>query len=166
MLFNVSQLLREPVGSSRHPVLEPEAPVHRGTVEMIRVPSGVLVRCDADVLIDTTCSRCLAPIATPEHIRFEEIFAQQLDPVTGQRLAEPDDPEAFRIDLNHMIDITEAVRQYTEMATEMQPLCREDCPGICSECGQDLSLGICACDRAPLDSRWAALAGLKLGETG
>lgn len=164
MLFNVSQLLREPVGSTRHPALEPEPPVHRGTVTLIRVPTGVLVRCDADVLIDTTCSRCLAPIATPEHIHFEEIFVQQVDPVTGARMAEPDDPEAFRVDLNHMIDITEAVRQYTETVTEMQPLCREDCPGLCPDCGQDLSIAKCACERSPLDSRWAALAALKLAE--
>lgn len=161
MLFNVSQLLREPVGSTRHYRLEPEPPVHRGSARLTRVPSGVLVQADADVTVDTTCSRCLAPISTPEVIHFEEIYAQQVDPATGQRTTAPEDPESFLIDLNHTIDITEAVRQYTEMAAEMQPLCRPDCPGICPDCGQDLSLARCSCERTPVDFRWAALAALK-----
>ncbi|MCK9518094.1 MAG: DUF177 domain-containing protein [Dehalococcoidia bacterium] len=161
MEFNVSQLLREPVGSTRTAILDPEDPVHRGTVELVRVPNGVLVRFEADVFIDDSCSRCLAPFAYREHVEFEEIFQQQVDPVTGVRLPAPEDPEDFRISLENTIDTREAVRQYTEVAAEMQPLCRQDCPGICPECGQDLSMAACACDRTPIDTRWAALAALK-----
>jgi DUF177 domain-containing protein len=161
MLFNVSQLLREPVGAARHYELSPDPPVHRGTVELIRTPDGVLVRCQASVLLEDNCSRCLAPFGYPSNIQFDEVFAQQFDVLTGNRLPEADDPESFRIPANHTIDITEAVRQYSEMAAAMQPLCRADCPGICPECGQDLSVATCRCDRAPIDSRWMALAALK-----
>lgn len=161
MLFNVSQLLREPVGSTRSYTLDPEEPVHRGSARLTRVPNGVLVEVDADVTVDTACSRCLAPISTPEHIHFEEIYAQQVDPATGQRAPAPEDAESFLIDLNHTIDMTEAVRQYTELAAEMQPLCRPECPGICPECGQDLSLAHCSCEGTPVDHRWAALAELR-----
>lgn len=160
MLFNVSQLIREPVGSKRTYTLEPEEPLHSGQVELIRVPAGVLVRFEGEVFIDAACSRCLTPFGYPEQVSFEEIFAQQIDPVTGTRI-EVEDADAFRIGLDHTIDITEAVRQYTEMAAEMQPLCRPDCPGFCPECGQDLSIARCNCDRTPIDSRWAALAALK-----
>jgi uncharacterized protein len=161
MLFNVAQLLRETTGASRHYELERVPPVHRGTVELIRTPGGVLVRCEADVLIDAECSRCLAPFAYPEHIEFEEVYVQQFDVATGTKLPPPDEADAFTISSNHTIDISEAVRQYNETAAEMQPLCRPDCPGICAECGQDLSIAACRCDRAPIDSRWAALAALK-----
>jgi uncharacterized protein len=161
MLFNVSQLLREPVGATREYTLEADPPIHQGTAELIRTPGGVLVRVEAEVIIEDVCSRCLVPFGYPAPIRFEEVFAQQVDVVSGVRLSEPDDPESFRIDLAHTIDITEAVRQYTEMAAVMQPLCRPDCPGICPECGQDLSVVRCGCDRSPIDSRWAALAALK-----
>lgn len=161
MLFNVSTLLREPVGSTRRYALEPEVPVHGGTVELLRVPAGVLVRTRAVVLLEAACSRCLSPFAYPAHISFEEIYYQQVDLHSGVRLAEPEDPEAFRIGLDNSIDISEAVRQYSEVAAAMQPLCRPDCPGICPVCGQDLSIGDCSCDRTPADPRWAALAALK-----
>jgi len=166
MLFNVSGLLRSPVGTVRQYTLDPEAPVHAGSVELIRTPDGVLVRCEADVLLDGDCARCLAPFGYREHISFEEIFVQQVDVLTGHRLPPPEDDGAFLISLNHEIDITEAVRQYSETAAAMQPLCRPDCPGICPECGQDLSMATCTCDRAPVDHRWAALAGLRQAANG
>ena len=166
MFFNVSGLLRENTGASRRFSLESDPPVHRGHVELIRMPKGVLVRCDADVVVDDRCSRCLVPFGYPEHISFEEIFVQQVDPSSGAHFPAPDEPDLFFIALDHTIDITEAVRQYTETAAAMQPLCRPDCPGICAECGQDLSMAMCDCPRRPVDSRWAALAALKLSANG
>lgn len=166
MLFNVASLVREPVGSTRRYDLEAEPPVHRGRVELIRLPSAVLVRCEADVVIDAVCSRCVADFGYPAHIRFEEIYAQQVDLVSGLRLPAPDDADTFVISLTNTIDITEAVRQYVETAASMQPLCRPDCPGICAECGQDLGLAGCHCSRRTTDSRWAALAALKLSANG
>ncbi len=169
MLFNVSLLLREPVGSTRRHTLDGDSagpPVQSGAVVLVRVPRGVLVECSADVLIEGHCSRCLATVVYPEHIVFEEIFAQQVDEQTGARLDETRDIETFTIATNHTIDITEAVRQYTEMAAAMQPLCRPDCPGICPDCGTDLTMGSCTCSRSPIDSRWGALAALKFSADG
>lgn len=159
MIFNVSQLLRQEVGASRRYVLEPDGPIRQGRVEMIRTPGGVLVRCDAEVGVDALCSRCLAPFGYEEELSFEEIYVQQIDPISGRKLeAEPD---AFVIDAANTIDIREAVRQYSDMAAEMQPLCRPDCPGICPVCGTDMSIAPCQCDRTPIDPRWQALVALK-----
>ena len=166
MLFNVATLLREQAGSSRHYTLEPFPPVHRGTVELIRTPDGVLVSVEADVLLEDTCSRCLSPFGYTADVSFDENFVQQVDVATSSHLPPSEDAEAFLIPLNHTIDITEAVRQYSEMAAAMQPLCRPDCPGICPECGQDLSIAACRCERGPVDSRWAALAALKRSTNG
>lgn len=161
MRFHAAQLLREPVGSTRSYDVEAEPPVHRGRARLIRTPDGVLVQAEVDVLLEASCSRCLAPFCYAAHVAFEEVYAQQIDLSTGTRLPEPEDPDTFRIGLDHVVDITEAVRQYSEVAAAMQPLCRPDCPGLCPNCGQDLSIAVCSCDRAPVDPRWAALAALK-----
>lgn len=166
MQFNASQLLREPVGATRRYHLEPEPPVHRGSVELMRTPAGVLVRCQADVVIDAACSRCLAPFGDPRHISFEEVYYQQVDVLTGAPVKTEAESDSFLIDKNHTIDITEGVRQYSEMAAAMQPLCRPDCPGICPVCGQDLSITTCRCDRTPVDPRWGALAELMRSRNG
>jgi uncharacterized protein len=167
MLFNVSVLLRSPVGDYRRYDLSGDSPVHHGKAVLTRTPNGVLVGVKATVVLDESCSRCLVPFGYPVQVEFEEVFVQQVDPVSGRRLPHEDEPvEAFVISPDHMIDITEAVRQYSLMAAAMQPLCHPDCPGLCVECGKDLNLGSCSCDRAPIDSRWAALAVLKQPSNG
>jgi uncharacterized protein len=161
MQFNVSQLLRERVGETREYELLAEFPFHRGTALLTRIPDGVLVQVEADVVLDAACSRCLAPFGYPAHIEFEESFVQVVDMLTGERHPLEAGDERFVIDEHHTIDISEAVRQYSEMAAAMQPLCRPDCPGICPECGRDLSIASCECDRTATDPRWAALAALR-----
>ncbi len=166
MLFNVAQLLRQAVGATRQYTLEPEAPVLHGQVELLRVPNGVLVRCNAEVTLEAQCSRCLAQFCYPTEIGFEEIYQQQVDLVAGHRVEVEDDDEAFLISLDNTIDISEGVRQYSEMAAEMRPLCKADCPGLCLVCGSDLNIALCQCDRTPADPRWAALFALQRSNNG
>lgn len=161
MRFNVATLLQEATGSSREYSLAGESPVHRGAVTLVRTPDGLLVRTGVEVTVDTVCSRCLAPFSYPVHLDFEEVFHQQIDLGSGRSSTPPQDPDAFLISTDHIIDITEAVRQYSETAAVLQPLCRADCPGLCSICGADFNLNSCECDRSPADPRWAALAALK-----
>ncbi|MCS7294345.1 MAG: DUF177 domain-containing protein [Chloroflexota bacterium] len=161
MIFKAAQLLRERPGATRSYDLEPEFPVHRGHVELLRVPKGVLVTADIDVILEAECSRCLVAFGYPARLHIEEVFYQQVDVDTGMRIESGAQPGDFLIGLDHTIDITEAVRQYSVMAAAMQPLCRPDCPGLCPECGQDLSMGDCGCDRTHLDPRWSVLAALK-----
>ena len=169
MLFNVATLLQSPVGEFRRYRIPDDVaadpPLHSGRVTLTRTPHGVLVQLRANAVIDATCSRCLVPMGYPVEIELEEVFRQQVDPVTGRRItaseAEEADEDSFLIGLDHVIDTTEAVRQYVLMAMAMQPLCRPDCPGICAQCGTDLNLTLCDCDRTPTDPRWSALAGLQ-----
>ena len=114
----------------------------------------------ARVELEAECSRCLAPFGYLADVAFEEVYAQQVEPATGRKLP-LEDPDSFLIGTDHTIDIREAVRQYGQMAAEMQPLCRPDCPGICPVCGTDLGIANCQCDRTPIDPRWQSLVALK-----
>lgn len=160
--FNVAQLLRDPVGSERRFVLEGAELAEPGSVALTRIPGGVLARAHLLLRATAECSRCLRAFDTTTRVEFEEVYYQRVDVVTGEPVARPDDPDAFLVSAVHTVDISEAVRQYTEMAAAMQPLCRPDCPGLCPVCGQDLQGGDCGCDREATDPRWAALAALKL----
>jgi uncharacterized protein len=48
-----------------------------------------------------------------------------------------------------------------QLNVPMKPVCREDCRGLCPQCGADLSQGDCSCGGQPPDPRWAALAALR-----
>lgn len=170
MLFNVSGMIQEGIGATRQydiegalkaPGGEPE-PVH-GHVKLLRTKSGVLVTAHLNLSEPEVCSRCLKPLMEEVSIDFEEEFQATLDVQTGKPLDERPDQDAFLIDSNHILDLTEAVRQYREASLEMQPLCRPDCKGLCPRCGRDLNEGECDCDSTVMDSRLAGLAALLEG---
>jgi uncharacterized protein len=70
-----------------------------------------------------------------------------------------EEPETSAI-ANYVLDVSELVRQQLAVNLPMAQLCREDCRGICPECGQNLNLGPCGCAKQPADARWSALASL------
>lgn len=167
MLFNVSGLIHEGIGATRQHQVDgtiftddrgPEQVA--GNVEFLRTRAGILVRAHLSLVEPETCSRCLKPLQETINIDFEEEFQTTVDLQSGDPLDEGADEDAFVIDENHLLDLTEAVRQYREASAEMQPLCRPDCKGLCPKCGQDLNLGQCSCNTGPVDDRWAALSGL------
>ena len=51
------------------------------------------------------------------------------------------------------LDLRPLVRDALLLELPLAPLCREDCRGLCAECGADLNLGPCQC-RPALDARW------------
>jgi uncharacterized protein len=169
MRFNVSGLLLEAIGATRKHAVDsvietPGQPPEsvRGEVEFLRTRAGILVRADLFLVEPETCSRCLKPLEERVDIKFEEEFQTIIDPRTGQPVPSDErDADAFLIDERHILDLSEAVRQYREVCLAMQPLCREDCRGLCPRCGADLNEGQCACEPGPIDSRWAGLAQLK-----
>lgn len=166
--YNIATLLREPVGSTREydieswVLIDEEAPRSQqvtGHTALLRTKQGVLVTAHLQGVERQPCSRCLRQIDVPVRMDIEEEFFASVDPETGARLPAPDNPEAFRIDTHHTMDLEEAVRQYWTAALPMQPLCRPDCRGLCPRCGQDLNEGACSCP-PETDERWSALRKL------
>jgi uncharacterized protein len=168
MLFNVSGIVQEGIGATRRYDVdgrvasegrEPE-PV-TGSVELLRTKAGVLVRAHLKLEGREVCSRCLKPLQEALALDFEEEFLQTVDVRGGLPEGELPDNDSFRIDDRHLLDITEAVRQYREASAAIAPVCREDCKGICPDCGVDLNTEDCRCNAGPIDNRWADLAGLR-----
>ncbi len=168
MLFNVSTLLREPVGSTRsyrvedEPARVPEEEyetIVSGAVEVLRSVRGVLVSARLAVRSRVECGRCLASFEQELPLEFEEEFVLEHDPESGAPL-EGIAPDDFRIVEGQHLDLSEAVRQYEQSALPLRPVCRPDCRGLCPACGQDLNQQACGCERDGADARWAGLATL------
>lgn len=60
-----------------------------------------------------------------------------------------------------VIDLEPLVREQFILAVPFAPLCKDDCLGLCPQCGVDRNVSSCACEK-PIDPRFAALQGLKL----
>jgi uncharacterized protein len=61
-----------------------------------------------------------------------------------------------------LLDIEPALRDAVVLALPLQPLCRDDCPGLCPQCGARLADDP-EHEHDETDARWAALRGLATG---
>ena len=85
--------------------------------------------------------------------------AEPADGGEGAEIAE-EDLDLFPYD-GDAIDLEPLFREQFVLAVPFAPLCREDCKGLCPQCGIDRNTGTCSCE-PPIDPRLAALKGLKL----
>ena len=168
MRFNVAQLMKDGVGSRRsYPLDEtlealPEtgASLVRGHITLTRTDVGIWLSGPIETNALVTCSRCLNPAERSIRFSIDEEYLPTVDINSGAAIKVPEVKDgAFTLDHNHILDLTEAVRQYAIINLPMKPLCRQDCAGLCSTCGANLNDGECACS-APVDSRWSPLLEL------
>lgn len=148
MIINVSQLLKERIGSTRSYKVDGEENFpYRGEVVLIRTDKGLLAKGSLSTVVGAVCSRCLCDFDQELSVCYSEEFLLQRE------------EGAFIIDEYRQIDLSEVTRQYTLLAEPMKPLCSEDCSGLCSRCGRNLNLGVCDCVK-DIDPRMAILASL------
>jgi len=130
-----------------------------GKVSLLRTDAGILVRGAVQTEVELACSRCLVGFVQQVIARIEEEFTASGQFATDRReTGEPADP-ALLIDELHTLDLGEVIRQQLLLALPSRPLCREDCAGLCPQCGQDINQGPCGCVKEP-DPRWDGLHDL------
>lgn len=131
-----------------------------GSLRLMRTSAGILVTGTLTHRVESTCSRCLETFVRSQTIELNDEFVPVMDVSTGAPLPEPDDPEAFRLTPEHLLDLNEAIRQYAILEEPLQFLCRDDCRGLCSDCGANLNLGLCGCQPAPSGAPSGTLGSL------
>lgn len=110
------------------------------------------------------CSRCLEEYVLPINREFSVTLSPQR---TMQREVElsADELSADFYREEH-IDLSALVHEETILALPSRPLCREDCRGLCSQCGTNLNLESCSCRPLWRDPRLAVLSTLRLPSQG
>ncbi len=127
---------------------------------------GVLVTGSATVGLDGECVRCLEPISDEVEVGFQELFVyhdQRSHRGGDETPADPEDDETSRLE-GDLLDLEPLLRDAVVLALPFQPLCEDDCPGLCTECGARLADDPGHAHEAAIDPRWAGLQQLQQGE--
>jgi uncharacterized protein len=125
-------------------------------VRLESVLEGVLASGSARARTTGECVRCLDPIVGDVEAEFRELFGYP-----DRVLDEEDTASELMVD-GDLIDLEQAVRDAVVLALPQAPLCRDDCPGLCSQCGTRLADDP-GHKHSTTDPRWADLAGLLAG---
>ncbi len=140
-----------------------------GTAELELTEAGENVYAQGSVTgaITVACSRCVSPVAVrfdePVRVTYVPAHAMPADDVapTDEELElAQDDLDVYPHD-GETVDLEPLVREQFVLAVPFAPLCREDCLGLCPQCGSDRNHTPCVCEK-PIDPRFVALQGLKL----
>ncbi|MBB4794041.1 uncharacterized protein BJY54_004653 [Streptomyces nodosus] len=138
------------------------APVELG-LRLESVMDGVLVTGTARASAEGECVRCLEPLEQELEADFQELFSYPDADDRGRASTEPDDDaedDEDRLFLEDgLFDLEPLLRDAVVLALPMQPVCQEDCLGLCSECGARLTDDPDHHHDA-VDIRWAALQGI------
>lgn len=115
--------------------------------------------------LELACSRCLEPYRMPIDREFDLRYLpagaaapDRNDDEDDEGDAVEDDDVAITFYRDEHIDLNELLREQFYLALPMKPLCREDCQGICPQCGTNRNTTSCDCRPHLEDPR---LAGLK-----
>jgi uncharacterized protein len=130
------------------------------------VLDGVLVTADVTAPLGGECARCLEPVHDTITVSFTELWSypEQADRYARTAGESLGDDEVYLLD-GDRLDLEQAVRDAIVLALPAQPLCRDDCAGLCVTCGGRLDDLEPNHSHAQADSRWAALVDLQDGLT-
>jgi len=109
------------------------------------------------------CSRCLEPLDYKIRSKVTSRYVSDQD---SGNLESDVELRASDIEVEYYpdgrIDLTQAVYDQMMLSLPLVRLCREDCRGICSQCGVNRNIKNCQCsDKGSIDPRLAVLKTLK-----
>ncbi len=160
----VSLTVPAPAGIGIMSIGVPEGSEIELDVRLESVIEGVLVSGTARVQLTGECSRCLDPISDELEVDLQELFGYEETDERGRPLrrssteADADqDDEQHRMVGDHL-DLEPVLRDALVVDLPLAPVCRDDCPGLCPQCGFRLEDDQ-EHHHDVIDPRWAALGG-------
>jgi uncharacterized protein len=120
----------------------------------------VFVNGHVETRAQVECDRCLQPVEIPVNTDFalQYVTGSEYEAARAVELTEAE--MSIAVFDGEVIDIDEIVKEQVVLTVPTRMLCREDCKGICPECGADRNSGECSCSTNEIDPRWAALKKL------
>ncbi|MDN6303227.1 MAG: YceD family protein [Brachybacterium sp.] len=96
--------------------------------ELESVVEGIYAHGTVTAHLQGECSRCLDPVEQDVTARLDELFMYP-------EKVKAEDKEDTVLFENDAVNLGPLVRDALAMEADERPLCREDCPGLCAQCG-------------------------------
>ena len=122
-----------------------------GLVTIGRTPQGLIVQGDFSAEMPLECARCLSDFDHELDWEFTELYAFKKKSVSESDLLLPEDQQ---------IDLAPLIREYALLEIPINPICRPDCKGLCTVCGENLNEVDCGHEDTTEESPFSGLKDL------
>ena len=128
-----------------------------------------VVKAGDEMLLDGTlhgafslsCSRCLKEFVQPFEFAVSATYVQTTETQPGARGENSLEDNARIAFFGDEIDLISGIREDLMLNIPLKPLCKENCRGLCFQCGADLNEEECRCTRETADPRLAGLRSIR-----
>jgi uncharacterized protein len=132
----------------------------RVTGEVSRIERGYALDARLSYGGELECSRCLAAYPFVVDDAFSIVLCPRKPSGDEEVSLEKGDLDVSFYD-DPAVPVEPIVEERIQILMPMKPLCREDCKGLCPQCGEDWNARECGCVAETADPRWDALKALK-----
>ena len=107
------------------------------------------VKADVSAAVKTECARCTEPFELPFNAAFEALYVPDFPPdAVGSRSARAEEESQQVLYYSGgVVDLAQQIIEALALAVPIKPLCRDDCKGLCPNCGRNLNEGQCDCPK-------------------
>jgi uncharacterized protein len=122
-----------------------------------QVIKDIRLRGQLSAELELQCARCLEPV--PQQIRrdFELLYRPQGADAGRDELSVTDAEAEIGYYQGEGLLLEDVLREQVLLALPLKITCRDDCKGLCPQCGKNLNQEQCSCSTDVEDPRWAAL---------
>lgn len=135
------------------------------------VTEGVLLSADVYAVAIGECIRCLDPIEIVIERKIQELYNYEPTNERGRKkkratedltTEDLDVADEFMME-GDILDLETPIRDAIVLSLPTNPVCSQECLGLCPECGEKWAELADDHAHAVIDARWASLDGLNLG---
>ena len=127
-----------------------------GELSAERSSNGYHISGIINIPFEQTCDRCLTNFHNLKNVEFNFWFTSE-----NELLQDDSDDVLYFSNDDDEIDLKTLFRELILLEKQMKSICKEDCKGLCSNCGANLNEGNCRCSIDAKDNPWEVLRNLK-----
>lgn len=124
--------------------------------EVYKVDGDYFIHADITYKYEENCGRCLEPFVKEERT----FLSGKLERKADETIEDEEGEVIYYSD--EKLDLAEEIMTMIVLSLPMKPLCKNECKGICSQCGANLNEQECNCVAEDIDPRFAVLKDLRL----
>lgn len=146
---------RTPIESSGRADLVEEHDGKHKIIQDIRVQGQLATS------LELNCARCLEPIVQDVKRQFDLLYRPVGADAGREEMSVTDAEAEISYYQGEGIALEDVLREQVLLAVPVKAICREDCKGLCPQCGKNLNQEQCSCSVEQEEPRWAALKEIR-----